>query len=67
MLENCNNPACKTARAELIKITDEREVDRMRVASLKSLVESQKRRIVELEHAKDEVIDKLAIAMAEVW
>ena len=66
MLENCSNPACKTARAELNKITEECQTDRMRVTSLESVVESQKRIITELEHAKDEVIDKLAIATTAV-
>lgn len=66
MMDNCNNPACKTDRAKLNKVTEEREADRVRVESLEELVASQKRDISELEHAKNEVIEKLVIATTEV-
>lgn len=59
MMDNCSNPECKTAHAELNRLTEEHD-------SLEKLVASQKKDITELELAKNEVIDKLAIARTEV-
>lgn len=65
-LDPCRNPMCVSSRAKTNKLVQENEEAKVRVASLEKVVLSQKEKIQVLEVAKQEAVEAIEVARAEV-